>query len=212
MIWVRVWSQAVCITSLDENYSNRGTSLVKPPFRHSRLGHALQSWVMPFPIHRLRRLRATESLRSLVRETHLRSGAVHPAAVRLPGRGRTPRNRRHARQLPDVHRRTGAGMRRSASLGIGGVILFGLPETKDEMASGAYADNGIVQRAIRAIRRETARAAGRHRRLQLRVHQPRPLRHTSRTATWITTPRCSGWRSRRSRTPAPAPISWRPRT
>jgi len=40
------------------------------------------------------------------------------------------------------------------SLGIGGVILFGLPETKDEMASGAYDDNGIVQRAIRAIRKE----------------------------------------------------------
>jgi porphobilinogen synthase len=41
------------------------------------------------------------------------------------------------------------------SLGIGGIILFGLPESKDEMASGAYADDGIVQRAIRAIRRET---------------------------------------------------------
>src|SRR5258708_19974973 len=40
------------------------------------------------------------------------------------------------------------------ALGIGGVILFGLPEAKDEMASGAYDDNGIVQRAIRAIRRE----------------------------------------------------------
>jgi porphobilinogen synthase len=40
------------------------------------------------------------------------------------------------------------------SLGIGGVILFGLPEAKDEMASGAYDENGIVQRAIRAIRKE----------------------------------------------------------
>jgi porphobilinogen synthase len=40
------------------------------------------------------------------------------------------------------------------SLGIGGVILFGLPETKDEMASGAYDENGIVQRAIRALRKE----------------------------------------------------------
>jgi porphobilinogen synthase len=42
------------------------------------------------------------------------------------------------------------------SLGIAGVILFGLPETKDEMATGAYDDHGIVQRAIRAIRRETS--------------------------------------------------------
>jgi porphobilinogen synthase len=41
------------------------------------------------------------------------------------------------------------------SLGIGGVILFGLPETKDEIASGAYADDGIVQRAIRAVKRAT---------------------------------------------------------
>jgi porphobilinogen synthase len=40
------------------------------------------------------------------------------------------------------------------SLGIGGIILFGLPETKDEMASGAYDDNGIVQKAIRAVRKE----------------------------------------------------------
>jgi porphobilinogen synthase len=43
------------------------------------------------------------------------------------------------------------------SLGIGGVILFGLPETKDELASGAYAEDGIVQRALRAIRQETPR-------------------------------------------------------
>jgi porphobilinogen synthase len=42
------------------------------------------------------------------------------------------------------------------ALGIGGVILFGLPETKDEMATGAYDENGIVQRAIRAIKRESA--------------------------------------------------------
>src|SRR4029077_6108566 len=40
------------------------------------------------------------------------------------------------------------------ALGIGGVILFGLPESKDEAASGAYADDGIVQRAIRAIRQQ----------------------------------------------------------
>jgi len=43
------------------------------------------------------------------------------------------------------------------SLGIGGVILFGLPEAKDEMASGAYDDQGIVQQAVRAIKRETKR-------------------------------------------------------
>ena len=47
--------------------------------------------------------------------------------------------------------------REVAALGIGGIILFGLPETKDEMASGAYADDGIVQRAIRAIKQEVPR-------------------------------------------------------
>jgi porphobilinogen synthase len=39
-------------------------------------------------------------------------------------------------------------------LGIGGVILFGIPETKDELASGAYAEDGIVQQAVRALKRE----------------------------------------------------------
>ena len=62
------------------------------------------------------------------------------------------------------------------ALGIGGVILFGLPETKDETASGAYADDGIVQRAIRAIRARGPGPADHHRRLQLRIHQPRALR------------------------------------
>jgi porphobilinogen synthase len=61
-------------------------------------------------------------------------------------------------------------------LGISGVILFGLPESKDEEASGAYDDQGIVQRAIRAIKREVPGSAGDHRRLQLRIHEPRPLR------------------------------------
>ena len=55
--------------------------------------------------------------------------------------------------------------REIASLGIGGIILFGLPETKDELASGAYDDEGIVQRAIRAIKREVPGSAGDHGRL-----------------------------------------------
>ena len=54
-----------------------------------------------------------------------------------------------------------ASAREVQSLGIGGVILFGLPETKDETASGAYADDGIVQRAIRAIKQRSARPARR---------------------------------------------------
>src|SRR5215471_4831375 len=109
---------------------------------------------MPFPTHRLRRLRATESIRNLVRETRL-----HPAQFILPlfvcpGEG----VRREIGAMPNNYQLSVDELVRECaevqSLGIGGVILFGLPETKDELASGAYDDDGIVQRAIRAIRRE----------------------------------------------------------
>ena len=97
------------------------------------------------------------------------------------------------------------------SLGIGGVILFGLPEIKDEMASGAYDDNGIVQRAIRALAR---RRPG-----LLIVTDVCNCEYTSHGHCGYiidgdvdndTT--LHGWRNRRSPTPAPAPTSWRPRT
>jgi porphobilinogen synthase len=110
---------------------------------------------MPFPTHRPRRLRATESLRRLVRETRL-----HPAQFILPlfvcpGEG----VKREIGSMPNQYQMSVDQAVRECEeveqLGIGGVILFGLPESKDEEASGAYADNGIVQTAIRAIRRET---------------------------------------------------------
>jgi porphobilinogen synthase len=112
---------------------------------------------MPFPTHRLRRLRATEGLRSLVRETHLEpSQFILPLFV-CPGEG----VRREIGAMPGNYQLSVDELVKECaeveSLGIGGVILFGLPETKDEMASGAYDDNGIVQRAIRAVRREAPR-------------------------------------------------------
>jgi porphobilinogen synthase len=109
---------------------------------------------MPFPTQRLRRLRATPALRDLVRETRL-----HPARFILPlfvcpGEG----IRREISSMPENYQLSIDELLKECAevqaLGIGGVILFGLPETKDEMASGAYDDNGIVQRAIRAIRKE----------------------------------------------------------
>jgi len=109
---------------------------------------------MPFPAQRLRRLRATEPLRNLVRETRL-----HPAQFILPlfvcpGEG----IRREIGSMPENYQMSIDELVKECSevksLGIGGIILFGLPETKDEMASGAYDENGIVQRAIRAIRKE----------------------------------------------------------
>jgi len=109
---------------------------------------------MPFPIDRPRRLRSSEAIRSLVRETRL-----HPAHFILPlflcpGEGiRKP----IGSMPPQCQLSIDTAIeecREIHSLGIGGVILFGLPETKDEQASGAYDDNGIVQRAIRAIKKE----------------------------------------------------------
>jgi len=102
----------------------------------------------------MRRLRSSESMRRLVRETQLDpAGFIFPLFV-CPGEGvkrdinSMPGN---SQQSVDLIVKECAEIR---SLGIGGVILFGLPVTKDEMASGAYDPKGIVQQAIRAIKRE----------------------------------------------------------
>jgi porphobilinogen synthase len=109
---------------------------------------------MPFPIHRLRRLRSSEAMRDLVRETHLGpSQFILPLFV-CPGEG----VKREIGAMPGNYQMSVDELVKECvevhALGIGGVILFGLPESKDEMASGAYDDHGIVQRAIRAIRKE----------------------------------------------------------
>ncbi len=107
---------------------------------------------MPFPIHRPRRLRTTEAMRSLACETRL-----HPASFILPlficpGEG----IRRPISSMPPQCQLSidtaVEECREIHALGIGGVILFGLPATKDECGSEGYDDNGIVQRAIRAIK------------------------------------------------------------
>src|SRR5437868_6807292 len=109
---------------------------------------------MSFPTTRLRRLRQNEQLRSLVRETRLSPEAfVYPLFV-CPGEG----VRKEVRSMPGVFNFSideavkEAGEARS--LGVPAVVLFGLPETKDEMATGAWSDDGIVQQAARAIKRE----------------------------------------------------------
>ena len=108
---------------------------------------------MPFPIHRPRRLRSTESIRRLVRETRLEPANFILPLFICPGEGvqkpicsMPP----HCQMSIDI---AVEECREVRDLGIGGVILFGLPESKDEEASGAYDDQGIVQRAIRAIKR-----------------------------------------------------------
>jgi porphobilinogen synthase len=105
----------------------------------------------------MRRLRATEPLRNLVRETHLEPSQFVLPLFACPGEG----VRREIGAMPGNYQLSIDQLvkecEETASLGIGGVMLFGLPETKDEMASGGYAEDGIVQRAVRAIKREVPR-------------------------------------------------------
>ena len=107
---------------------------------------------MPFPIHRGRRLRSGESIRSLVRETRLDPAQFVLPLFICPGQG----VRREISSMPgNFHLSVDEFVRECEvvqALGIGGVILFGLPEAKDEMASGAYAEDGVVQRALRAAK------------------------------------------------------------
>jgi porphobilinogen synthase len=109
---------------------------------------------MTFPVTRLRRLRQNDRIRSLVRETRLTpESLVYPLFV-CPGEG----VRKEVRSMPGVFNLSAdeatKEAREARSLGLGGIILFGLPEKKDEVATGAWADDGIVQQAARAIKRE----------------------------------------------------------
>ena len=107
---------------------------------------------MPHLIHRPRRLRKTEALRSLVRETRLsRDDFVLPLFA-CAGHS----VRREISSMPGVHNLSVDEVAKEVAgafdCGVKSVILFGLPESKDALASGAYAEGGIVQQAIRAIR------------------------------------------------------------
>src|SRR6202035_194609 len=109
---------------------------------------------MPFPFPRLRRLRRTSQLRDLVRETRLTPEAfVYPMFV-CSGEG----VRKEVRSMPGVFNLSVDEAVKEAqevhSLGVPAVILFGLPEKKDDVATGAWADDGIVQQAARAMKRE----------------------------------------------------------
>lgn len=107
---------------------------------------------MEFPVYRPRRLRSSETLREMVRETSLdASDLIYPLFVK-PGEGLKD----EVPSMPGVFQLTvdmlAAEAEEVLSLGIPAVILFGLPESKDEQGSGAYAEDGIVQRAIRALK------------------------------------------------------------
>ena len=115
---------------------------------------------MSFPAQRMRRMRRTESLRALVRETVLEPGdLIYPLFI-CPGKGvRNP-----VGSMPGVFNLSVDEAVReaeeAAQLGIGGLLLFGLPETKDETGAGAWEENGqetgIVQQALRALKQSPA--------------------------------------------------------
>lgn len=112
---------------------------------------------MSFPVHRLRRLRRTPALRALVAETDLATRSlIYPLFV-CPGTNvkaditSMPGNYRWSIDLLTEEAKSVEG------LGIPGVIVFGIPERKDAVGSEAYAPDGIVQRAVRAIKRAVPR-------------------------------------------------------
>jgi porphobilinogen synthase len=109
---------------------------------------------MGFPVMRSRRLRSSEGIRAMVRETHLvPEQLVYPMFV-CPGEG----IKKEISSMPGNYHWSidtlVEEVRSVKSLEIGGIILFGIPETKDDVATSAYDDRGIVQEAIRAIKRE----------------------------------------------------------
>ena len=108
---------------------------------------------MSFPVHRPRRLRRTEKLRNFVRENRLRaSGFVYPMFV-CPG----AKLRHEVSSMPGIYQQSADQLveecREVESLGIPAVILFGLPESKDPLGRSSLAPDGVVQRAIEAIKK-----------------------------------------------------------
>jgi porphobilinogen synthase len=111
---------------------------------------------MEFPATRLRRLRSSAAMRSLVRETHLKPSALVYPLFLCEGEG----VRREISSMPGVFNLSVdealKEVESCASLGIGGLLLFGIPNEKDEQGTGAWASDGIVQRGLRAIKKISA--------------------------------------------------------
>ena len=111
--------------------------------------------MMPkFPEFRARRMRRTEPLRSLVRETTVSPADLILPLFVVPGSG----VRRPVASMRGVEQTSADELLRDAeealALGVGGVLLFGVPERKDETGSEGYAERGVVQDAVRRLKRE----------------------------------------------------------
>jgi porphobilinogen synthase len=107
-----------------------------------------------FPVSRPRRLRQSPALRRLVAETHLRASQLVLPLFARSGK----KLRREINAMPGVFQMSPDEILREAerahSLGVPAVLLFGIPDKKDAKASGAYAENGIVQQTVRLLKKE----------------------------------------------------------
>ena len=107
-----------------------------------------------FPLHRSRRLRRSEAIRGLVRETEVSASDLILPLFAVPGEG----VRRPVGSMPGVTSTSPDQLLRDAetafALGIRAVLLFGVPEHKDEQGSGGYDANGAVQQSVRLLKRE----------------------------------------------------------
>ena len=126
-----------------------------PTFRFPSPTHFPSRYPKVFPEYRPRRQRRTETFRPKIRETRLApEQMIYPLFV-LPGKGL----REPVPSMPGVFRlsvdQLAAEARDCLALGVRSVLLFGLPEKKDGLGSGAYAKNGIVQQAIRELKNRT---------------------------------------------------------
>ncbi len=113
---------------------------------------SLESGSMAFPATRLRRMRRTDALRGLVRETELSPAHLIQPLFVVAGEG----VREEVPSMPGIERFSISGLVEEAgeiaAAGIGAVLLFGIPAAKDEFGSGAYDEEGVVQMAVRALK------------------------------------------------------------
>ena len=166
---------------------------------------------MHYPIYRPRRLRENETIRRMVRETRLSvDGFVMPFFV-THGRG----VRREIGSMPGNFQLSVDELVRevkeTAALGVPAVLLFGLPASKDAVGSEAYARDGIVQQAVRAIKDSVSDL--------LVITDVCLCEYTSHGHCGVverggsrTTPRWISWPGPPYPTPRPARMSWPPRT
>ncbi len=110
---------------------------------------------MVFPEYRPRRLRKNESMRALIRETHLSPDQFVSPVFIMPGKNK----KEEISSMPGVFRMSVDMLPREAeecmNLGVNSMLLFGLPEKKDAMGTGAHAKDGIIQRGIRELKNKS---------------------------------------------------------